>query len=49
MVDDIIGLFMAALVVGVVALAIRNASGTSNILNTGLTGFTNLEHVALNG
>lgn len=47
MIDDIIGVFTLALIVGVIAVAIRNGSNTSSVINSTLSGFANVEKVAL--
>lgn len=47
MVDDIIGVFTLALIVGVLAVAIRNGSNTSTIINSTLNGFANVEKASL--
>lgn len=47
MVDDIIGVFTLALIVGVLAVAIRNGTNTSNIISNTLNGFANVERTAL--
>ena len=47
MVDDIIGVFTLALIVGVLAVAIRNGTNTSAIINSTLNGFSGVEKAAL--
>lgn len=47
MVEDIVGVFALALIVGVLATAIRNGSNTSAIINSTLNGFANVEKASL--
>lgn len=49
MVDDIIGVFTLALIVGVLAVAIKNGTNTSSVINATLGGFSGIEKAALAG
>lgn len=49
MVEDIIGVFTLALILGVVALAIRNGTETGNLMSNTLKGFSTLEGTVIKG
>lgn len=49
MIEDIIGVFTLALIIGILAVAIKNGSQTSSVINNTLGGFANIEKTALAG